>query len=83
MRIGPVRAQRLLNAIRQVLTSAIEKGGSTLRDFSNAHGEAGYFQLVAMVYGREGEMCRQCNTAIQAIRQGQRSTYFCPQCQKH
>lgn len=81
-RIGPARAARLHAAVRKVLAQAVEQGGSTLRNFSNAQGEAGYFQREAMVYGREGEPCRNCGTTIRAIRQGQRSTFFCPRCQK-
>lgn len=80
--IGRVRVKRLHAAICDVLARAVEKGGSTLRDFSNAEGKNGYFQLEAMVYGREGEPCRVCATTIQSIRQGQRSTFFCPKCQK-
>jgi len=76
------RLARLHQTIRDVLARAVEKGGSTLRDFSNAHGESGYFQLEAMVYGREGQPCKVCATPIRAIRQGQRSTFFCPKCQK-
>ena len=75
------RTARLHAAIRQVLARAVERGGSTLRDFSNAQGEAGHFQLEAMVYGRAGMACRVCATPIRIIRQGQRSTFFCPQCQ--
>ena len=75
------RTARLHAAIRQVLARAVERGGSTLRDFSNAQGEAGHFQLEAMVYGRSGLACKVCATPIKAIRQGQRSTFFCPQCQ--
>jgi formamidopyrimidine-DNA glycosylase len=81
-RISRPRAQRLHQAIRDVLARAVAKGGSTLRDFSNAQGESGYFQLEAMVYGREGQPCRVCGSPIRAIRQGQRSTFFCPVCQK-
>lgn len=81
-RISRPRAARLQAAIRDVLARAVAKGGSTLRDFSNAQGESGYFQLEAMVYGRQGEPCRVCGTPIRAIRQGQRATYFCPRCQK-
>ncbi len=69
-------------AIRSVLSRALEQGGSTLRDFTNARGESGYFQLEAMVYGRAGQPCRVCTQAIRSIRQGQRSTFFCPICQK-
>lgn len=76
------RTVRLHAAIRQVLARAVEQGGSTLRDFSNAQGEAGHFQLEAMVYGRAGMPCKVCAAPITAIRQGQRSTFFCPQCQK-
>ncbi len=78
---GP-RAARLHAAIRDVLARAVLKGGSTLRDFSNAQGESGYFQLDAMVYDRAGEPCRVCKTPVRLLRQGQRSTYFCPICQK-
>ena len=78
---GP-QAARLHAAIRQVLAQAVRQGGSTLRDFSNARGESGYFQLEAMVYGRAGLPCRVCGTPIRAIRQGQRATFFCPDCQK-
>ena len=76
------RAARLQAAIREVLAKAVAKGGSTLRDLSNAWGESGYFQLEAMVYDRAGEPCRVCGIPIRTIRQGARATYFCPVCQK-
>ena len=81
-RISKPRAARLHAAIRDVLARAVAKGGSTLRDFSNAQGESGYFQLEAMVYDRKGQPCRVCGSPIRMIRQGQRATYFCPVCQK-
>lgn len=81
-RISKPRAERLRTAIKDVLARAVQKGGSTLRDFSNAQGESGYFQLEAMVYGREGQPCRVCGGTVKAIRQGQRATFYCPQCQK-
>jgi formamidopyrimidine-DNA glycosylase len=81
-KISRPRAARLQAAIRDVLARAVTKGGSTLRDFSNANGESGYFQLEAMVYDRQGEPCRVCGAPIRMIRQGQRATYFCPRCQK-
>jgi formamidopyrimidine-DNA glycosylase len=81
-RLSQARVARLREAVRDVLARAVQKGGSTLRDFSNAQGESGYFQLEAMVYGREGQPCRICATPIKAIRQGQRSTFLCPNCQK-
>jgi formamidopyrimidine-DNA glycosylase len=61
----------------------VDRGGSTLRDFSNVDGQSGYFQLEATVYGRKGEPCRVCATPVRMMRQGQRATYFCPVCQKH
>ena len=81
-RVSKPRLAKLHASIRDVLTRAVRKGGSTLRDFSNAQGENGYFQLEAMVYGRAGEPCRVCGEAIRSIRQGQRSTFYCPICQK-
>ena len=81
-RLSRPRADRLHAAIRTVLARAVERGGSTLRDFSSATGETGYFQLDAAVYGRAGEPCPRCGTPVRQIRQGQRSTYFCPQCQR-
>jgi formamidopyrimidine-DNA glycosylase len=81
-RISRPRAAKLHAAVREVLARAVAKGGSTLRDFSNAQGESGYFQLEAMVYDRAGAPCRVCGSAIRTIRQGQRSTFFCPKCQK-
>ena len=82
LRLSRARMALLHTAVREVLARAVEKGGSTLRDFSNAQGESGHFQLEAMVYGREGQACKVCATPIQAIRQGQRSTFFCPSCQR-
>jgi len=82
-RISRPRAHKLHAAIREVLARAVEKGGSTLRDFSNARGESGYFQLEAMVYGRAGEPCRVCGATIRSIRQGQRATFYCAGCQRH
>ena len=81
-RISRPRADKLRQAIRDVLARAVARGGSTLRDFTNAWGETGYFQLEAMVYDRAGEPCRVCGTPIKSIRQGQRATYYCPHCQK-
>lgn len=81
-RITRPRAEKLRSAVRDVLARAVAKGGSTLRDFSNADGRAGYFQQEAMVYDRAGLPCRVCGTPVKRIRQGQRATYFCPNCQK-
>jgi formamidopyrimidine-DNA glycosylase len=81
-RISKARAALLHRAIQQVLTQAVAQGGSTLRDFSNANGEAGHFQLEAMVYDRAGLPCRVCATPVKSIRQGQRSSFYCTNCQK-
>ncbi|MDB5965587.1 MAG: bifunctional DNA-formamidopyrimidine glycosylase/DNA-(apurinic or apyrimidinic site) lyase [Polaromonas sp.] len=82
MRLSKPRTLLLHSAIQKVLTQAVTKGGSTLRDFSNANGESGYFQLEAMVYDRAGLPCRVCGAPIKSLRQGQRSTFYCPTCQK-
>jgi altronate hydrolase len=71
-----------LTTIYEKSLGAVAKGGSTLRDFSNAHGEQGHFQLEAMVYDRAGLPCRRCEAPIRRIVQGQRSTFYCANCQK-
>ena len=76
------RCERLADAVRRTLSRALELGGSTLRDFRDAHGMAGAFQLQAGVYGRAGEPCPGCGTAVRRVVQGQRATYFCPACQR-
>lgn len=81
--LSAARSARLYYAIREVLTRAVEKGGSTLRDFSSADGNAGHFQLEANVYGRAGQICKVCSSTIQSIRQAQRSSFFCPKCQRN
>jgi len=81
-RLSKPRAARLHQAIVAVLQRALALGGSSLRDFSGAEGQSGYFQLDAMVYGRTGQPCRVCDTPIKTLRQGQRSTFYCPNCQK-
>ena len=81
-RISRARAEKLRVAIIDVLARAVAKGGSTLRDFSNADGQSGYFQLEANVYDRAGEPCRQCGHLIKRLVQGQRATYYCSVYQK-
>lgn len=77
------QAQRLHAAIVETLQQALDSGGSTLKDYLNASGEAGaYFDLHAQVYGKVGAPCPVCTTPIQRIVQNQRATYFCPLCQK-
>lgn len=80
-RVSLARFERLVPEIRSVLSAAIAKGGSTLRDFSSASGP-GYFQLEYFVYDRAGEPCRICQAPIRRIVQGQRSTFYCPACQR-
>lgn len=77
------RAERLHAAIIDVLAKAVRQGGSTLRDFVSAEGKTGYFQLEAAVYGRAGLPCRVCDTPIRTLVQGQRTTFYCPSCQKN
>jgi formamidopyrimidine-DNA glycosylase len=81
-RLSLARCARLARAIKDTLRLAIRAGGSTLRDFVNADGAAGEFQLRTWVYGRAGLPCRRCGTPIRRIVQGARATYFCPRCQK-
>ena len=76
------RAERLLAALRLTLARAIELGGSTLRDFRDAHGQSGAFQNEALVYGREGQACARCGGTVRRIVQAQRATYFCAGCQR-
>jgi len=81
-RIGRARYEKLAAAIRTVLGAAIKYGGSTLRDFSGADGQSGHFQLHCQVYDRNGMDCMVCGAKVRQIRQGQRSTFYCANCQK-
>lgn len=85
-RAGKVSLKRcalLCEAIKETLNDALLSGGSTLRDYVNASGQAGaYFEIHAAVYDREKQPCRACATPIRKIVQGQRATYFCPKCQR-
>jgi formamidopyrimidine-DNA glycosylase len=75
-------AAHLVRAVRSVLAQAIRAGGTTLRDYLRADGSPGYFRQRLYVYERAGLPCRRCGTKLRAISQGQRSTYYCPSCQK-
>jgi formamidopyrimidine-DNA glycosylase len=81
-RLSQADAARLVRAVRTVLSLAIRAGGTTLRDYLGADGEPGYFRQKLYVYERAGKPCRRCGTPIRALTQGQRSTYYCPACQK-
>jgi formamidopyrimidine-DNA glycosylase len=82
--LHPMELERLVNSVRDVLTEAIAKGGSTLRDFASADGVLGYFQHSFKVYDREGEACisPSCKGVIRRIVQAGRSTSYCPVCQR-
>jgi formamidopyrimidine-DNA glycosylase len=75
-------AARLTRGIRTVLAQAIRAGGTTLRDYLGADGAPGYFRQRLYVYERRGKPCRRCGTPVRALMHGQRSTYYCPSCQK-
>lgn len=76
------RWERLAESVRATLERALAAGGTTLRDFAAADGRPGYFQHEFAVYGREGMPCIRCGSPIRAQRQGQRSTFYCPRCQR-
>jgi formamidopyrimidine-DNA glycosylase len=81
-RISAARMALLAEAIKSVLQSAIDAGGTTLRDFHDSDGEPGYFKQQLQVYGRAGEPCRRCKRPVSAVVLGQRSTFYCKDCQK-
>ncbi len=83
-RIGPARAASLVPLIREVLSEAIEAGGSSLRDYRQADGELGYFQHTFRVYDREGQPCltTSCLGTIRRVVQSGRSSFYCPICQR-
>lgn len=81
-RISLSRYQKLSETIQLILNQAIQQGGTTLRDFVNESGKPGYFKQSLAVYGRTGAPCPHCQTPIKQIKIGQRSSYYCPSCQK-
>jgi formamidopyrimidine-DNA glycosylase len=81
-RLSRPRTARLLAAVRSTLARALALGGSTLRDFRDAHGMDGAFQDEAAVYGRAGQDCKRCGATVRRSVQSQRATYWCPGCQK-
>ena len=81
-RISRARYERLAEAIKDILAAAIVQGGSTLRDFIAVNGQSGYFQQTYFVYDRAGVPCRNCGSPVRQIKQGQRSTFYCVQCQR-
>jgi len=81
-RLSRARCDRLAQAVRDTLNAAIAAGGSTLRDFVHSDGSSGWFQQQYSVYDRAGLPCRACGAPIRVARLGQRSTFYCPKCQK-
>jgi formamidopyrimidine-DNA glycosylase len=80
--VSLARYEQLAAAIREVLGAAIAAGGTTLRDFADAAGRPGYFSLQLQVYGRSGQPCPGCGAPLRQQRIAQRSSYFCPRCQR-
>ncbi len=80
-RLSLPRAERLVAAVQDTLRAALAAGGSSLRNYRHSDGELGNFQLRCNVYARAGESCRRCEHKIRVLRQGQRSTFYCPACQ--
>jgi len=81
-RLSLARYDALAAAIKSTLKQALAAGGSSLRNFVHSDGTSGYFQQNYFVYGRAGLPCRNCGATIRQLRQGQRSTFYCPACQK-
>ncbi len=81
-RVSKARYMRLADLVKQVLTSAIEQGGTTLRDFVGGDGKPGYFAQQLNVYGRAGQPCKTCGAALRELRLGQRSSVYCVTCQR-
>ncbi len=81
-RVSRARFEALTQAVKAILGHAIERGGTTLRDFLKPDGEPGYFEQELLVYGRAGEPCRVCATPVKSVRLGQRSSFYCPKCQR-
>ncbi|MEH6444149.1 MAG: bifunctional DNA-formamidopyrimidine glycosylase/DNA-(apurinic or apyrimidinic site) lyase [Oceanospirillaceae bacterium] len=73
---------KLVSAIKYILGVAIERGGTTLKDFVGGDGKPGYFAQELQVYGRKGQSCNLCQKLLTEIKQGQRSTVFCASCQR-
>ncbi|MFM9968510.1 MAG: bifunctional DNA-formamidopyrimidine glycosylase/DNA-(apurinic or apyrimidinic site) lyase [Burkholderiales bacterium] len=80
-RLSLARCKALTEAVVSTLEDSLRSGGSSLRDYVQSNGEPGYFQLQTYVYDRQGEPCRKCYSPIKELRQGQRSTFYCPKCQ--
>lgn len=80
--LSRARYQRLAEEIKRVLAHAIERGGTTLRDFVGGDGQPGYFQQELFAYGRGGEFCKRCGSSLREVKLGQRASVYCPKCQR-
>lgn len=81
-RLSRPRYRKIAAATRETLSAAIDQGGTTLRDFVGSDGRPGYFANELFVYGRGGKPCRRCGSILKGLRVGQRSTVYCPNCQR-
>jgi formamidopyrimidine-DNA glycosylase len=81
-KLSPQELKKLHQAIQKILRKAIKAGGSSIENYYNINGEIGSFQFQHKVYGREGLPCKTCGTKIKRVKISQRSSYFCPKCQK-
>ena len=81
-RVSRERYGRLADAVKRILAHAIQRGGTTLRDFVGGDGKPGYFQQELSAYGRGGQPCKVCRTELIEVRLGQRSTVYCRVCQR-
>ncbi len=81
-KVSKAAFQRLVQSVTMILNEAIAAGGTTIRDFANSEGKPGYFTQELRVYGRAGQKCKACDTLVKLVRLGQRSTFYCPACQK-
>lgn len=81
-RVTYAECEKLVVAIKTILQQSIDQGGTTLRDFVNSDGEPGYFKQSLFVYGKEGDACQRCGDKIKQKVLGQRSTFYCSQCQR-
>ncbi len=81
-KVSKAQFDNLAKVIKKVLKAAIKQGGTTLKDFRQSDGKPGYFSQDLKVYDKAGLACNECQTQIESTRLGQRSTYFCPSCQK-
>ena len=76
-----VYTEKLSKEIVIILRESIEQGGTTLRDFVGSNNKPGYFKQQLEVYGRQGEECKLCSSALKSLIIGQRSSVYCPKCQ--